>query len=171
MEIRNIETFLPFFDGIRERTLRVVSLIPDDKLEWRHSEGVFSPADLARHIAAVERYTFAENVTGRPSRYPGCGRDLADGKSAILEFMRRMHAESAKILGALQPQDLELKRTTPEGHPITAWKLLRAMVEHEVHHRGEIYVYLALMGVPRPPLYTLTEPELRALSSPGANVA
>ena len=93
MEIRNIETFLPFFDGIRERTLRVVSLIPDDKLEWRHSEGVFSPADLARHIAAVERYTFAENVTGRPSRYPGCGRDLADGKSAILEFMQRMHAE------------------------------------------------------------------------------
>jgi uncharacterized damage-inducible protein DinB len=85
--------------------------------------------------------------------------------------MQRMHAESAKILGALQPQDLELKRTTPEGHPITAWKLLRAMVEHEVHHRGEIYVYLALMGVPRPPLYTLTEPELRALSSPGANVA
>ena len=171
MEIHNIETFLPFFDGIRERTLRVVSLIPEEKLEWRHSEGVFSPADLARHIAATERYTFAENVVGRPSRYPGCGRDLADGKPAILAFMQRMHSEAAQILSALQPQDLERKGATPDGHPITAWKLLRAMVEHEVHHRGEIYVYLALLGVPRPPLYTLTEPELRALSSPGANVA
>jgi uncharacterized damage-inducible protein DinB len=35
------------------------------------------------------------------------------------------------------------------------------MVEHEVHHRGEMYMYLAMLRVPRPPLYGVTEPELR----------
>src|SRR5579872_360978 len=168
MEIHNIQSFLSYFETIRERTLRVVEAVPREKLEWRHTDGVFSPGDLARHIAATERYTFAESVLGRPSRYPGCGADLAQGMDSILAFMQRMHAETVDMLKKLSPDNLEGKGVGPQGNPITACKLLRAMVEHEVHHRGEIYVYLALLGVPRPPLYGLTEPELKALSPTSA---
>jgi len=161
MEILTIESFLPYFESIHERTVRVVRLVPSEKLEWRHAEGVFSAGDLARHIAAVERYTFGESVFGRPSRYHGCGPDLADGLENVLAFMARMHRETVDLLKGLTPEDLMRKGRSPDGIAVTAWKLLRAMVEHEIHHRGEIYVYLALLGVPRPPLYTLTEPELR----------
>ena len=77
MEIRGIDSFLSYFETIRERTMRVVRAIPEDRLEWRHSEGVFSAGDLARHIAAVERDTFCENVMGRKSRYAGCGAEIA----------------------------------------------------------------------------------------------
>ena len=168
MEIRNIDSFLHYFETIRERTVRVVQAVPQEKFEWRHAPQVFSPGDLARHIAATERYTFAENVLGRPSRYPGCGADLASGKDATLLFMQKMHAETVALLRGLRPEDLEGKGLSPQGHAVTAWKFLRAMVEHEVHHRGEIYVYLALLGVPRPPLYGLTESELRGLSNSSA---
>jgi uncharacterized damage-inducible protein DinB len=164
MEIQNIESFLSYFESVRSRTLRVVNAIPPDKLEWRHSEGVFSPGDLARHIVALERYTFAENVLGRPSRYQGCGTDLADGLENVKAFMQEMHEETIALLKDLKPEDLERKGTSPQGVPVTAWKLLRAMIEHEIHHRGEMYVYLALLGTPRPPLYGLTEPELRERS-------
>jgi len=68
MEIHTIESFLPYFESVRQRTMRVVQSVPADKLEWRHADGAFSPGDLARHIAATERYTFAENIVGRPSR-------------------------------------------------------------------------------------------------------
>jgi len=164
MEIRAIEPFLPYFETIRERTLRVLRAVPPAKLEWRHAPDVFSCGDLARHIAAVERYTFAENVVGRPSRYRGCGPELAEGREGVLGFMDQMHRETVEILKGLQPADLVAKGVSPQGVPITAWKLLRAMVEHEVHHRGEMYVYLALLGVPRPPLYGTTEFELRSYS-------
>jgi uncharacterized damage-inducible protein DinB len=164
MEIRSVGSFLRYFESIRERTMRVLRAIPADKLEWRHSPGVFSVGDLARHIAAVERYTFAENVVGKPSRYHGCGPELADGKGNVIAFMERMQAETVEILKDLTPEDLERKGTSPQGVPVTAWKLLRAMVEHEVHHRGEMYVYMALLGIERPPLYGLTEPELRQRS-------
>jgi len=160
MEIHNIESFLSYFHGVRARTMRVVEAVPAEKLEWRHSDGVFSPGDLARHIAATERYTFAENVLARPSRYQGCGPDLADGRDHIIAFMERMHHETIAILEALEPADLERRIASPQGAPITAWKLLRAMIEHEVHHRGEMYVYLAFLGVPRPPLFGLTSEEL-----------
>jgi uncharacterized damage-inducible protein DinB len=160
MEIQNIESFLSYFYSVRQRTMRVVHALPADKLEWRHAGGVFSPGDLARHIAATERYTFAENVLGSPSRYQGCGPELADGRDNIVAFMERMHQETTAILERLTPADLERKAASPQGAPITAWKLLRAMIEHEVHHRGGMYVYLALLGVPRPPLFRLTSEEL-----------
>jgi uncharacterized damage-inducible protein DinB len=38
------------------------------------------------------------------------------------------------------------------------------MIEHEVHHRGQIYLILGLLGVTTPPLYGLTEPQVRARS-------
>ena len=129
MEILSIESFLPYFDSIRERTLRVLRAVPPEKLEWRHTEGVFSSGDLARHIAAVERYTFAENVLGRPSRYPGCGPELANGHEQVLAFMERMHRETVEMLRDLSPEDLNRKGLSPQGAPVTAWKLLRAMLE------------------------------------------
>jgi uncharacterized damage-inducible protein DinB len=64
----------------------------------------------------------------------------------------------------LTPEDLERKCVTPGGAPIATWKWLRAMVEHEIHHRGQIYMYLAMLGVCAPPLYGLTEEEVRARS-------
>lgn len=166
MEVRNIDSFLSYFVNVRKRTLRVLRATPADKLEWRHSEGVFSMGDLARHIAAVERNTFAENVFGRPSRYRGCGPELADGLENTVAFMEKMHDETVKLLRPMTPADIEGKGITPQGGPAPVGALLRAMIEHEVHHRGEMYVYLALLGVERPPLFGVTEPELRRSSTP-----
>jgi uncharacterized damage-inducible protein DinB len=38
------------------------------------------------------------------------------------------------------------------------------MLEHEAHHRGQIYLMLSMRGVSTPPLYGLTEEEVRARS-------
>src|SRR5258708_1073159 len=96
--------------------MRVLGATPGEKIEWRHSEGVFSMGDLARHLAAVERYTFAENIVGRPSRYQGCGTDLADGLDSVIAFMERTHAETVDILKKLSPEDLERKGTSGLRH-------------------------------------------------------
>jgi uncharacterized damage-inducible protein DinB len=55
---------------------------------------------------------------------------------------------------------------TPAGAPITTWKWLRAMVEHEAHHRGQLYLLLGLRGIATPPIYGLTEEEVQARSHP-----
>src|SRR5919199_6737427 len=101
MEIRSIEPFLDYFEKIRERTMRVVRVIPPDKVDWTYKEGKFTFADIIRHLAAIERYMYAENVQGRPSLYPGHGRELADGYDDVLEFMNRAHAEAMEIFRVL----------------------------------------------------------------------
>ena len=164
MEISSIEPFLEYFEKIRRRTLRVARCIPEEKLEWTYREGKFTFADLLRHLAAIERYMFAENARLRPSTYPGHGRELAAGYVAVFEFLERMHRESMAIFATLTPDDLRRKCVTPAGTPITVWKWLRAMVEHEVHHRGQLYLYLTALGVSSPPLYGLTSEEVRTRS-------
>ncbi len=164
MEIKTIEPFLDYFEKIRERTLRVVSVIPPDKIDWTYHAGKFTFADIIRHLATIERYMYAENVQGKPSLYPGHGPELADGYDGVLEFMSRMHNEAMEIFRRLTPEDLERKCTTPGGAEIATWKWLRAMIEHEVHHRGQLYLYLGLLEVPTPPIYGLTSEEVRARS-------
>lgn len=164
MVITDAASFLDYLSRIRGRTLAVARVIPEDRLEWRPSEGAFSFGDLLRHLAAIERYMFAENARLRPARYPGHGRELADGYAAVFAYLDRMHEEAVAIFAAFSPADLQRRCVTPGGAEIPVWKWLRAMVEHEIHHRGQIYVYLAMLGLHGPPIYGLTSEEVRARS-------
>lgn len=160
MEVNSVNSFLEYYQRIRRRTTRVIECIPPDKIEWTYKEGKFTFGDLIRHLAALERYMFAENFQLKPSRYPGHGRELADGHESILAYMEKMHAETIEIIAGLQDADLQKKCVTPSGIAITVWKWLRAMIEHENHHRGQIYLYLAMLDVQTPPLYGLTSEEV-----------
>lgn len=160
----DLPAFLDYWRSARARTVRVAERIPGDRLEWAAGPGRWTFGDLLRHLGGIERGMYAETVAGRPSAYPGHGRDLADGPEAVRAWLDRCHRESLAIFGALTPEQLAGKCLTPAGTPITTWKWLRAMVEHEAHHRGQIYLMLGLLGVPTPPLYGLTEEEVRERS-------
>jgi uncharacterized damage-inducible protein DinB len=165
MEITNPQEFLDYYEKVRQRTLKVIACIPPDKFDWRYVEDKFSFADIIRHLAAIERYMWAENAQLRPSRYAGHGKELADGSENVLAYFNRLHQESMVIFGQLSTEDLQKKCVTPGGASITVWKWLRAMVEHEVHHRSQIYVYLGMLGIKTPPIYGLTSEEVRERSS------
>ena len=76
----------------------------------------------------------------------------------------RFHEQNAcgdyGIIAKIRDEDLQKKCTTPNGTPITVWKWMRAMIEHEIHHRGQIYLYLSMLNVETPPLYGLTSEEV-----------
>jgi len=159
-----------YFDRVRERTMRVVAVVPPHKVDWTFRQGKFTLGDLMRHLASIERWMFAENAAGRPSAYPGHGRELAGGYEAIVDYMQRMHAESMAIF---ESADLDARCRTPGGAEMPVRKWIRSMIEHEAHHRGQIYLYLSILEIPTPPLYGLTEEEVKARSKaePGADLA
>ena len=71
-----------------------------------------------------------------------------------------MDRETVEIITELGEEGMRRKCTTPDGASLTVWKWLRLMVEHEIHHRGQIYTYLAMLEVPTPPLYGLTSEQV-----------
>ena len=160
MEIKTIGPFLDYYEKIRQRTLKVINCIPPDHMDWTYQEGKFTFADLIRHIASIERYMYAENAQQKPSRYPGHGKELADGYENVLAYLNQTHKESMEIFSRLSDEDLQRKCKTPGDAEITVWKWLRAMVEHEIHHRGQIYIYLSMINVSASPIYGLTSEEV-----------
>lgn len=168
MQIQSPDVFLEYLDKVHHRTLRVIRCIPADKLDWSYAEGKFTLGDLVRHMGAIERYMFGETVQGKPSLYCGCGKELADGLDDIVQFKQKMDRETAEIVRRLGEEGMSRKCTTPDGASITIWKWLRLMVEHEIHHRGQIYTCLAILNVPTPPLYGLTSEQLSERSGRNA---
>ena len=164
MEITTIKPFLSYLESIRRRTMRLVKIIPPEKLETTIVEGKFTLGDIIRHLATIERYMYGETVSGRPSAYPGCGRELADGYEEVVAYFEKLHQESIEIFASLTDEDLLKKCLTPAGTPITTWKWLRAMIEHEAHHRGQMYTYLGILGIKTPPIYGLTAEEVEEKS-------
>ena len=164
MEITRVAPFLDYFDRIHERTHRLALLVRDEDLEWSPGPGRFTAGDLLRHLAGIERYMYAETVHGRKTAYPGHARSLADGLVATMEYYDRLHRESRDLFAGLADERLSDKCFTPAGTAITVWKWLRAMIEHEIHHRGQLYLILGLRGVPTPPIFGLTSEEVHARS-------
>lgn len=164
MEITRIAPFLDYLDRVHDRTRRIVVLVRDSDLEWSPGLDRFTAGDLIRHLAGIERFMYAETVHGRPTAYRGHGRALADGLRAALDYYDRLHEEARALFAELSDQRLVEKCLTPAGTPITVGKWLRAMIEHEAHHRGQLYFILGLRGVPTPPLFGLTAEEVLARS-------
>jgi uncharacterized damage-inducible protein DinB len=167
MNISDASAFVEYWRGVRGRTRRLLPLISEELMEWSPGQDRWTFGDLFRHLAAIERWMYGENIAGRPSRYPGHGPELARGGLAIAELVDRLHEESCSIFGHLTPTELAGKCVTPAGTPITTFKWLRAMVEHEAHHRGQIHLMLGLCHIKAPQIFGLTEEEVRARSVPG----
>lgn len=165
MIVDDAAVFVRYWRGVRERTRRLLPLVPEDRIEWMPAPGRWTIGDQFRHLAAIERWMYAENVMGRPSRYPGHGMDLAQNRSAIGDYLDRMHEDSCRIFSGLTPEQLAGPSVTPAGTAITTAKWLRAMVEHEAHHRGQIHLMLGLLGIQAPQLFGLTEEEVRQRST------
>ncbi len=164
MEITSIKSFLDYYERMRERTNRLINVIPPEHFEFAYMQGKFTIADQIRHIAAIERYMFAENAAGRKSAYNGCGRELADGYENVLKYFNDRHNESLEIFKNLSDEDLKVKCTTPGNTQIAVWKWLRAMVEHEIHHRAELYIYANLLKIKTPPMFGLTSEDVQERS-------
>ncbi|MEO6669849.1 MAG: DinB family protein [Ferruginibacter sp.] len=164
MEITNIESFLLYYEKTRQITTKVIDVIPVDKMDWAYMPGKFTIGDLIRHIAAIERYVFAEIAIGNKPSYTGCGKDLADGYENIISWFHEMHSQTITIFKTLRDESLNKKVRSVDGKEIELGMFLRALIVHEIHHRAALCIYLNLLNVDTPPIIGLKEEQVIQLS-------
>lgn len=150
--IHDIPAFIRYFDGIRRRTLTFVWAIPANKFDWSPQEGELTCVEIVRHLAAAEVMFVTAFIEGR-WLYPG-HEDPSDLDQAVARLVTT-HTQQMDRLRATSDEELFQSRPTLNGPPAKAWRLLMAMIEHEVHHRSQLAVYLAMMGVEPPQIYGL----------------
>jgi uncharacterized damage-inducible protein DinB len=159
--------FVRYFSSVRSRTERLIPLIPPDRLEWSPGQGALTFGELLRHLAGTERWMWAENVAARPARYPGHAARLAPGYESTVRYFSDLHADAMSIFGSLTAEQYEADVITPGGARLAAKKWLRAMLEHEAHHRGQLYLMLRLIGVSTPPVFGMTSEQVQSAGAPG----
>ena len=164
MEITKIENFLAYYENTRKITKNVLSVIPPDMINWSYMPNKFTIGDLVRHIAAIERHVFAEVAIGNKPNYQGCGIALADGLENIISYFNEMHKQTVAIFMSLSDESLNREITSLDGKQIRLGNFLRALIVHEIHHRGALCIYLNLIGVTTPPIIGLMEEQVIQLS-------
>jgi uncharacterized damage-inducible protein DinB len=159
------EALLADLDAECAVTRRVLARVPESSLAWRPHEKSFSLGGLATHV----------------SQLPHWGRQILDHDSYDLDTATG-HSDGlpslGEILGAFDRHVTEIRsglvtKTDPEL--FAAWRLTRGtetllfmpkasavrrlMLHHLIHHRGQLTLYLRLLGVPLPPIYGPTADE------------
>ncbi len=152
------------FQREMETCRRLLERIPEDRFGWKPHPRSYSMGDLSCHLINVIGWVEPLMTLEQWSIGPG-----ARGWSAgtWLELMERFDRNSARALQLLQgPSDEELtaewslKRGGEVVFRARRIEALRfAVLNHAVHHRGQLSVYLRLNDIPVPPIYGPTADE------------
>jgi uncharacterized damage-inducible protein DinB len=163
--IAGASEFADYFDGVRRRTVGFFQAIPADRVDWQPRANEYTCGDIVRHVAATERMFVGAVVDGQ-WRYPGHDRGLAPA----LADLDAAHAACGPRLRALDAGALAANRPAlePGARPVRAWRLLLAMVEHEVHHRSQLASYFTWMGLEAPDIFGLGVEDVERLTAAAA---
>jgi len=163
--LQSVKKFIDYFDGIRRRTLHFIDAIPADRIDWSPRGGEFSFGDLIRHLAATEDMFIGAVVDGK-WRYIGHKKiKEKQERDVSITFLKSTHQEAMERLGTLNDSALNESRPSLSGQEVKTWRLLMAMVEHEVHHRSQIAMYLTLIKIKPPHIYGLGVEDVIALAT------
>jgi len=153
---------LPEFDQEMAKTRSVLARIPMDHYDWKPHEKSFSMGDLANHVARMVGWGLATMTTEALDYAPVDGEapepPIARSTDTLLELFDgsvagfRTAVEGASDDDFMAPWTLQAGGqdlfTMPRGVVIRSF-----ILNHIVHHRAQLTVYLRLNDVPVPGLY------------------
>jgi uncharacterized damage-inducible protein DinB len=162
---------IAFLDLERELavTRTVLERLPEEHYKWKPHEKSMSLDSLALHVAFLPdwmRGTLAADVLDFASA-PRPPKELADRKQ-LLGFFDENVAALRKVIAKIdiakfdEPWSLtngkEVIVTRPRSMVYRVWSL-----NHLIHHRGQLCLYLRLLNVPVPTIYfnTADDPKMK----------
>jgi uncharacterized damage-inducible protein DinB len=137
------------FDEEMANTRRMLERVPDDKLGWRPHDRASTLAKLVSHIAfipSLPQLLLDMRVVDRPS-------DIGS-KAELLERFDRSAATGRTALDSLHDERLAKQiPVTPGVSKPLAYVLRSRVMNHLIHHRGQLSTYLRALGESVPGIY------------------
>ena len=146
-------------------TVRILQRVPMDRIDWKPHAKSMSLGQLAWHIATLPRSGVMglrekkREVTGGGVRPGPAGHD-----DLTATFQQGLEALKTELL-ATSDQTLMTERFSfvRNGEPIVSFPLLgmirTVIINHSIHHRGQLTVYLRLLEESVPAMYGTTADE------------
>ncbi len=156
------ETILPEFDREIANTRKVLEHVPDDKLDWQAHPNSHTIGWNANHLAEI--LGWVEKILTAPAwdiapigREPYQSPKLTS-RQQILDLFDRNVAAARKAIAAVKGEELTqpwslLQAGTPLFTLPRATWMRRFVLNHLIHHRAILCVYLRLNNIPVPGMY------------------
>lgn len=146
---RKVSDFVVDWEETSSNTLKVIKAITNDKLNQSIVEGHNTLGWLAWHLVESGRI-YAEltglNIPGLASEQ-SVPSDVNEIAQKYEEMAQCLKNEAEKLTDESLTEEVEgFAGKIPRG------KLLRSLIEHEIHHRGQMTVLLRQAGLPVPPV-------------------
>ena len=140
----------PVWARFNEDLIRLVDYVPEDKINWSPRPELWNFRGILLHIAGVRDGWLGNDVhdgVDAPNVYLTV-RSKAEIQDAYRRTWERLQAflGDAKKLDAMYPGD--------GGGEISGHWIAFHLLEHDIHHRADIFHYLALLGIETPDVGT-----------------
>ena len=136
-------------------TKRLLERIPNDKLTWKPHEKSTQIGRLGMHIAELPNSIVrALESTGIDFATIQFKPVYPNSVAEILETLDKSLAKATEALGKASDDDLEVIWRATRGdkviYEMPRAAVVRRTLEHTIHHRGQLTVYLRLLDIPVP---------------------
>jgi uncharacterized damage-inducible protein DinB len=150
------------FDMEMSTTRRLVERVPDEKAEWKPHQKSFSLGHLTQFICGMPSWIAQalHNTELDLAKQSGYGTVT---RTELLQAFDTGVAASRRALAEVTGSGLDLSWSLRQGERVL-WSaprraVVRAHLNHLIHHRGQLTVYLRLIDVPLPSIYGPTADE------------
>ena len=132
---------------IRTDLIATIESFTDEELASKPYENSWPIGQIMLHIADAEdgwlRYVITQEITAWPTMYT---LDNYPDKAAIVQILGEVHARTQQFLDSLSLADLNQTIQAPWGDDFRLLWILWHIIEHEIHHRGELSLILGYIG-------------------------
>jgi uncharacterized damage-inducible protein DinB len=165
------EALIPEYDQEMEATRRVLERVPEDQFDWQPHEKSMTLGRLASHVAEIpgwaamsiqeDEYDVAP-PGGDPYQPPVVG-----SATELMKMFEETWSTARDLIASTSDEALMSTWTMKSGgetmFAMPKIGVVRSFIlNHVIHHRGQLTVYLRLLGVPLPQTYgpSADEPDM-----------
>lgn len=134
-----------YWAQLNDDLVTLVDSVPDDKLDWAPRPELYPMWRILRHIAGC-RDGWLGDVVGDGIEAPDV-HETVHTRADVQQAYRRTWARIAAFLG--DPARLDASYED-DGRVIDGHWIAFHLLEHDIHHRGDLLHYLALLGIDAP---------------------
>lgn len=135
------------WERVRDGLLQTIDLFSEDELLYIPSETSRTVGGTMLHIADAEdgwfRYAVTRELKEWPSQY---SLENYPNREAIKRVLTDVHERTKEYLDTLEETDMGRIIEAPWNERFYLGWILWHVLEHEIHHRGELSLILGFLG-------------------------
>lgn len=138
-----------YLEELHLSNLECLELVPEDKLNFKPAPELYSLKHTLHHMYANQRFFNLTAKSGRMdlSLYKKLMADKPSNKAELKQFIQEVFAQTKELF---KDKNLFSKQVGTIAGIRPVLDLYIGELEHQLHHRGQVYLMLRMLGI-KPP--------------------